>query len=357
MKRNNMVIFLSGILLALMLAAIPLMGACTPEEEGPKVITWKQHIHGSPTSSFTLAITARNNAIEKVTNGRLMIDEYPGSVLSTGKEALDSVAAGVVELAEVSPAYFPDRLSLFRIMYLPFRFTDRLDWNSLICDEVGTLESTKAQLAMANSVYGFAQLVPPYEPMGNVLISKAEDFDGVRVRCPADAAEVLKQFGAVPMMVPAADTYTSLDTGVIDLVFGCSDYWHKAYKIYEASKYYMPGMALGVAGDLALINKDAWDALPKDLQVRLPELRIVAAQTHQMELASPEKVAAWRVEFEAAGIEIIPFPAAERAKLEAAAKSVWDEWMAKYAAVGANEVMAAYPGMRDKIMSKYPDGV
>jgi len=57
-------------------------------------------------------------------------------------------------------------------------------------------------------------------------------------------------------------------------------------------------------------------------------------------------------------IEIIHFPKAERAKLEAKAEAVWEAWAKRTGNYeNAKRALADYVKIRDEVVAKYPQGV
>jgi TRAP-type mannitol/chloroaromatic compound transport system substrate-binding protein len=87
------------------------------------------------------------------------------------------------------------------------------------------------------------------------------------MRIPGLGGEVLKRAGGTPVSLPGGELYTSLQSGAIDATEWVGPYNDLAFGLYKAAKYYYypgwhePGTTLE-----AMINKKAFDALPKDLQ-------------------------------------------------------------------------------------------
>jgi TRAP-type mannitol/chloroaromatic compound transport system substrate-binding protein len=87
------------------------------------------------------------------------------------------------------------------------------------------------------------------------------------MRIPGLGGEVLKRAGGTPVNLPGGELFTSLKTGAIDATEWVGPYNDLAFGLYKAAKYYYypgwhePGTTLE-----ALINRQAYEELDKDLQ-------------------------------------------------------------------------------------------
>jgi len=139
-----------------------------------------------------------------------------------------------------------------------------------------------------------------------------------------EIAKVLKEFGAVPTLVPAPEVYEALSRGTIDLVGFPYTYSYGSYKTYEVSKYLTIPVSLGTMNCAYVANKDAWDTLPEEFK------------KYHMEWynKAPER---WAAQYKKADdkwipifkekLEWIDFPGSERAKLVAKAEEVYEKWV------------------------------
>jgi TRAP-type mannitol/chloroaromatic compound transport system substrate-binding protein len=101
----------------------------------------------------------------------------------------------------------------------------------------------------------------------NKEINSLEDLKGLKMRIPGLGGEVLKRAGGTPVNLPGGELYTSLQSGSIDATEWVGPYNDLAFGFYKIAKYYYypgwhePGTTLE-----AMINKNAFEALPRDLQ-------------------------------------------------------------------------------------------
>jgi TRAP-type mannitol/chloroaromatic compound transport system substrate-binding protein len=101
----------------------------------------------------------------------------------------------------------------------------------------------------------------------NREIKSLADMKGLKMRIPGLGGEVLKRLGGTPVNLPGGELYTALTSGTIDATEFVGPYNDLAFGLYKAAKYYYypgfhePGTCLE-----AIVNKEALESLPKDLQ-------------------------------------------------------------------------------------------
>ena len=101
----------------------------------------------------------------------------------------------------------------------------------------------------------------------NKEINSVEDLQGLKMRMPGLAGEVLGKVGATPVQLPGAEVFTSMQTGAIDAADWVGPYNDLTFGLHRVAEYYYypgwqePGPTLELT-----INKTVWDSLPADLQ-------------------------------------------------------------------------------------------
>ena len=101
----------------------------------------------------------------------------------------------------------------------------------------------------------------------NKEINSLSDMKGLKMRIPGLGGKVFSRIGGVPVTLPGGELYTSLQTGVIDATEWVGPYNDLAMGLHEVAEYYYypgwqePGPVLEV-----IVNKTAFESLPKDLQ-------------------------------------------------------------------------------------------
>jgi len=101
----------------------------------------------------------------------------------------------------------------------------------------------------------------------NREITGLKDLKGLKMRIPGIGGEVISQLGVETVNIPGGELYTAMQTGVIDATEWVGPYNDLALGFHQVAKYYYypgwqePGPTLEL-----IVNKQAYDSLPQDLQ-------------------------------------------------------------------------------------------
>ena len=101
----------------------------------------------------------------------------------------------------------------------------------------------------------------------NREINSVDDLKGLKMRIPGLGGEVLRRAGGTPVNLPGAEIFTALQTGSIDATEWIGPYNDVAFGLHKAARYYYypgwqePGPALE-----CIVNPEAYESLPEDLQ-------------------------------------------------------------------------------------------
>ncbi len=342
-----------------LLTGLFVLGLSLSVSAGPLVLKWAAY--QPPTSPFTVPQRWFMDEVERISNGKVKFKAYWAQSLVGAKEMMEAVRDGVADITVPSPGYFRSKIPLHSLTDVAFLCTagqgGRQDmvWNRVMLSPVFSQEFNKW-----NCLGLFFVGVPPYNLMGKYPIKSIQDFKGKRVRALGGLGDFLKSFGAIPVFVPAPETFTALDRGVMDLVAGCGDYWMDAYKIDEAksSKYYTIGMDMASAGNPVIMNKDAYAKLPEEVIKALPDVQRRSAYVVQSTLAGVKKIEQWRKQYRDKGIEILRLPPEEREKMKQAAPAFWEQWIEKWEKQGvkdAREGLNLVKNMIAIVEKEYPE--
>ena len=207
--------------------------------------------------------------IEKRTGGKVKIKIYAGGSLGKPQDQFDMASRGVADITWGILAYTPGRFPLATVVELPFmspsaeigsRMVQRLFDSGYFQNEFD--EVKLLTLAM-----------PPNMDLHSRKhrVEKLEDLKGMKIRTPsAMIGELIKNWGGVPVAMPAPDVYMSLERGVIDSIF-LDPLTLMGLKINEVTKYHT---RVGISTTVLFfaMNKKTWDSLPSDVQKVFDEL-------------------------------------------------------------------------------------
>ena len=188
-------------------------------------------------------------------------------------------------------------------------------------------------LALWREIYAPFGVVPL--PMGNSgtqmggwfnrRIDSIADLEGLKMRIPGLGGKVLAKAGGNPVLLSAAEIYTALERGTIDATEWVGPLHDVRFGLDRAAKYYYyPGWQEPGATLEAIVNKEAWEALPEDLQ-KIVETACLAASHTMLAEINARNAEALRELQEEHGVEVLPFPDDVLSELRAASDEVITE--------------------------------
>lgn len=292
---------------------------------------WNMNIFGPP-RAVTAGIEAMAELFKKESNGKFEIKIAYGAALGPERQAPEAIKSGGYEGALLCAGYYPAKFPLLSVMELPFLTPRGLNETAQLYDAVLAHPLIVKEMAERwNLRYFGPTFLPAYEFMGNKRIASVNDMKGVKMRIAGLQAKALQAFGAVPTMVTAPEGYQALERGTIDSFGLPYTYTFGAYKLYEVSKFVTEGMAMNGLLCFEGVSLTAWDKLPNDLKAKLPQAQKLAKDVLLKAYKADDDK--WIPIFKQK-LEVVQFPAEERAKLVAGANEIWEAWVKDQEAAG-----------------------
>ena len=234
------------------------------------ITTWPKFLPGAGMSAENLA-----DRLRVMSDGRLDIRVYGAGELVGAFEVFNSVSSGTAEMGHGAAYYWRGKMPVAPLFTaIPFGMT---------AQEVNAWLRYGGGLALWRELYAPFDVVPfaagntGVQMAGwfNKEINALEDLAGLKMRIPGLGGEVLERSGGVPVTIPGGEVFTALQTGVIDATEWVGPYNDLALGLYSAGRYYYyPGWHEPGAVLELIVNRQAYEALPADLQ----EMVATAAQ-------------------------------------------------------------------------------
>ena len=230
--------------------------------EWSMVTTWPPGFPGLGTSAEYLA-----ELIGRLSDGRLTVKVFGAGELVPALEVFDAVSLGSVQMGHGASYYWKGKLPAASFFSsVPF---------GLNAQEMNGWLLKGGGLELWQELYAPFNLVPL--PGGNTDLQMAgwfnkeiksvDDLKGLKMRIPGLGGEVLKRAGGNPELIAGGEIFSALEMGRIDAAEFVGPYNDLAFGLYKAAKYYYyPGWQEPGTTLEAIINKQALEALPKDLQ-------------------------------------------------------------------------------------------
>ncbi|MGV8842039.1 MAG: TRAP transporter substrate-binding protein [Pseudomonas sp.] len=242
--------------------------------EWKMVTAWPKNYPGLGTGAARLA-----ERVNTMSNGRLTIKVYAGGELVPALEVFDAVSRGTAELGHGAAYYWKGKVPAAQFFTaVPFGLST-LEMNAWLSKGGG-----QALWDEAYAPHGVKPLAVGNTGMQmggwyNKEINSLNDLKGLKIRMPGLGGEVLNRLGATTVNLPGGEVFTALQTNAIDASDWVSPYNDLASGLNKAAKfYYFPGWQEPQAVLELLINQEAFDSLPADLQAILTEATRAANQ-------------------------------------------------------------------------------
>lgn len=225
-------------------------------------MTWPKNLPGLGTGAVELA-----ENIEAMSGGRMRIKVYGAGELFPALELFDQVKNGTVQMGHGAAYYWVGKEPAAQFFTsVPF---------GLNTQQMNAWLYSGGGLELWREVYRPHGIIPfPAGATGiqmtgwfNREINTPEDLKGLKMRIPGLAGVAFTDNGGSAETIPGGELYQALEKGTIDAVEWVGPYNDTVMGFPEVAKYYYypgwhePGSILEL-----IINQEAWDELPADLQ-------------------------------------------------------------------------------------------
>jgi len=281
------------------------------------ITTWPKNLPGLGTAPERLA-----QKLRVMSAGRLDIKVYGAGELIGALEVFDAVSQGTAQMGHGAAYYWRGKIpaaAFFATVPFGMNAQEMNGW----LHYGGGMELWRELYAPFNLV-PFAAGNSGVQMAGwfNKEINSVGDLKGLKMRIPGLGGEVLARAGGTPVVLPGGEIFTALQTGLIDATEWVGPYNDLAFSLHTAAKYYYypgwhePGPTLE-----AMVNKEAWDSLPADLQMMI-EVATKAINEDMLSEFTARNNAALVTLIEEHGVQLRRLPDDVLAKLKDISKEV-----------------------------------
>jgi TRAP-type mannitol/chloroaromatic compound transport system substrate-binding protein len=204
--------------------------------------------------------------IAEMSGGQLQIKVYGGGELVPALQAFDAVSVGTAEMSHGTAYYWAGKTPACQFFSsVPFGMNAQ-QMNAWI---------HSGGLQLWEEIYQPFNVIPMScgntgVQMGgwfNKEINSTSDLKGLKMRIPGLGGKVIAKAGGSAILSAGAEIYTNLERGVIDATEWIGPYhdylmgFHNIAKYYYYPGWHEPGTVLEL-----IVNKTAFEELPKNLQ-------------------------------------------------------------------------------------------
>ena len=205
--------------------------------------------------------------INSKTNGRVEVQVFSNGVLGSGRDLVEGVQSGIVDMTIEGPGYLAPYVPAASILDAPFIYRD-VDhmlkvFRSPFMDRIKD-EMLKKNVRILGEIYYGTRHVTT----GKVPVYSVKDVGGLKFRVPENRSymEMVNSWGARPTPVSLAELYLSLQSGIVD---GQENPLStiEAQKFYEVQKYVVLTSHI-IAVTIIIVNENSWKRIsPEDQKI------------------------------------------------------------------------------------------
>ena len=238
--------------------------------------------------------------LKRQTNGKVEVEYYPLQSLFKVSMGVENIIKGTGDIANISIRTTAHRYPLLSVTMVP---TVRWPNNPQGVHDasVGIMKLIDEFPAIQKEVKSFKVLwvlmLTDYYLYSKKKVTKPSDLKGMNIGCGGTQAAFIKGQGGGAVSIIPPRSYMNLKTGVIDgMVMSYNAVGH--YKIWEVTNYAYE-MPMGRVPLPMIMNRESWNAIPKDIQKLMMDLGEKTLIKSAEGMYAGEKVG--RAKWEAAG--------------------------------------------------------
>jgi tripartite ATP-independent transporter DctP family solute receptor len=203
--------------------------------------------------------------VEKQSKGQILIDYYPQAQLGNSLEMFQATRSNVQQMTLNVAGPIDSLWSGFGTFNLPYIYRDQAHIIN-VAKKINSIINQKKFVIKTNLRILNARPMPARNLNTRIPIKSIEKLKGFKIRVPENPVFIAfwKALGTTPTVIPGAELYTALATGIVQGQENPLDCIYQA-KFYEQAKYitltaHMQEIVM------MLINNDCWKGLTKAQQ-------------------------------------------------------------------------------------------
>lgn len=212
-------------------------------------------------------VTSFADRVARMSDGRLTFEVFSSGELVPPFAVEDAVQKGTAEIGHSTPYYAAGKnpaLHFFSTVPFGLSATEHTAW----------LRYGGGQ-TLWDEIYATRGLVPIYSGNSGVQsggwfkqpIESLDDLKGLNMRIAGLGGEAMRALGVNAVLLPPPEIFTAFKSGAIDAAEWVGPLLDQAFGLYKVAShchvpaFHEPGAALEI-----VVNADAWNELPEDLQ-------------------------------------------------------------------------------------------
>jgi tripartite ATP-independent transporter DctP family solute receptor len=257
---------------------------------------------------------------------KVRVRTYPAAQLYTGQEETQAVIKGEIQMAYVIASSMDLLHPSMELWKLPYLFPN-IETSYKIMDGPAGKKAFANVEAKGIKIVGSVSSGTAIVSNSKRTIRNVDDFKGLKMRSFGPmGATTLRALGAMAIVTASEETYTALQTGVIDGATSPAGVFF-ARKYYDVQKFATnPGLMNATFGFL-VANVGWWNGLPPDIRGGLSEAIQRLVKEQRVEIIDSDKKVFDQIA--AKGVQVITLTPAEEMSWKKALQVVYQEFSPK----------------------------
>ena len=313
------------LLAAAFVAAFTMTGAAVAEDK----------IHLTYHSAFGEA--ALNEAsrvwmdeVEARTDGRVTFTRLFGGTLGKFAGQPDGLKARSFDVGQLSAVYNPGLYPRATTTIITF-LTDNVDAHNMAAHEFFNLPELQAEFDVLNQKFMFVGQWARIEMLSYDHVNTMEELAQIKIRAHGGAADALEAAGVTAYAIPWGELPAAAERRVVDAAIMGAPAAAKDFGFGDIFEYWYGHMPFYLFPMTLVMNKEAWEELPADIQQTIEEINEEMVPRSQaltvLRDGEAEEILTGEL-----GVKKVRF--AERDKLATAAAGARENWKADMAEKG-----------------------
>ncbi|MFV0575067.1 MAG: TRAP transporter substrate-binding protein [Vibrio sp.] len=204
------------------------------------------------------------DAVKADSDGKINVQLYASSMLAKAPAQYDAVTHQILDITATVQGYSANRFPLTQVVELPGVVKNAIQ-GSCVIESLYTEGLIASEYKDTKPLFLFTHGPGLLHTKGK-KVEKPEDLANLRIRRPTSVvASLLEKLNALPVGMPAPDTYESLQRGVID---GVAIPWEGAtvFKLNELADNHTDLGGLYSLSFIVTMNKNVYNDLSPELK-------------------------------------------------------------------------------------------
>lgn len=212
-------------------------------------------------------VTSFAKRVNAMSDGRLTLKVFSGGELVPPFGVEDAVQQGTAEIGHSTPYYAASKNSALH-------FFSAVPFGMSAVEHTAWLRFGGGQ-DLWNEIYAERGLVPFYSGNSGAQaagwfkkeIKSISDLSGLNMRIAGLGGEAMRKIGVNAVLLPPPEIFPAFKSGAIDATEWVGPMLDQAFGLNKVAKYcYLPAFHEPSAALEIVVNKEAYDGLPADLQ-------------------------------------------------------------------------------------------